>query len=109
MFKKSVFNKQFTTGELPRFFTLNSNLWGITVLECKAVKIVVQKKAGGYLIRENRNNRAIRIFTRNFRQAENMIRQFLARYPKLHHAMRCRVYDNEDDVHYLNLIQFAAK
>lgn len=109
MFKKSVFNKKFTASELSRFFTLNGNLWGVTIVECEAVKIVVQKKTGGYLIRENRNNRMIRIFTHNYQQAENLIRQFFARYPKLCRTMRCRVYDNETDVHYLNLIQFAAK
>ena len=109
MFKKSVFNKKFTANELPCFFTLNGNLWGMTIVECEAVKIVVQKKSGGYLIRENRNNRSIRIFTHDFQKAENTIRQFFARYPKLCRTMRCRVYDNEDDVHYLNLIQFAAK
>ena len=109
MFKKSVFNKKFTASELPRFFTLNGNLWGVTIVECEAVKIVVQKKTGGYLIRENRNNRTIRIFTHNYQQAENLIRQFFARYPKLHQSMKCRVYDNETDVHYLNLMQFADK
>lgn len=93
--------------ELPRLFTSNRDFWHLTVTECNAVKIRIKKKAGGYLIRENRGRRFLETFTHDYRQAEAAIRQFLARYPAL--KFEAYTYTSSYDVHLITLTDFAPK